>query len=116
MLAGLFLAAGFLTSFAALGFVACVGVNQATTGVRNPYKAVRASFNAETGFPLGEGLERANVEFDEQTKTVSRRAVTATELTDQGIQVTSGLTAGEWIAIAGVHYLEEGQTVKLLGQ
>ncbi len=54
--------------------------------------------------------------IDEQTKTVSRRAVTATELTDQGIQVTSGLTAGEWIATAGVHYLEEGQRVKRLGQ
>ncbi len=54
--------------------------------------------------------------IDEQTNTVSRRAVTATELTGRGIQVTSGLNPGDWIATAGVQYLEEGQKVKLLGQ
>jgi multidrug efflux pump subunit AcrA (membrane-fusion protein) len=53
---------------------------------------------------------------DEQAKTVSRRAITAGELTERGILVTEGLSAGEWVATAGVHYLREGQPVRLLEQ
>ena len=52
--------------------------------------------------------------IDEGSKTVSRREVTASELTDRGIKVAAGLEPGEWIATAGVHYLEEGQAVSLL--
>ena len=52
--------------------------------------------------------------IDEQAKTVQKREVTVGELTDLGIQVKEGLKAGEWIATAGVHYLKEGQKVKIL--
>lgn len=52
--------------------------------------------------------------IDEQAKTVQKREVKVGELTDLGIQVTEGLKAGEWIATAGVHYLKEGQKIKIL--
>ena len=52
--------------------------------------------------------------FDEQTKNIIRRQVTAGELTDYGVQIREGLKPGEWVVTAGVSYLKEGQTVKLL--
>ena len=52
--------------------------------------------------------------IDEQTKTVSRREVKTGKLTDRGIMITNGLISGEWIATAGVHYLREGQQVRIL--
>ena len=54
--------------------------------------------------------------IDESAKTVSRRAVTAGELTERGVLVSEGLSADEWIATAGVHYLREGQPVRILEQ
>ena len=52
--------------------------------------------------------------IDEQAKTVQRRQVKVGELTDLGIQIKEGLKAGDWIATAGVHFLKEGQKVKIL--
>jgi RND family efflux transporter MFP subunit len=52
--------------------------------------------------------------FDEQAATVSRREVVIGELTDKGVPVEGGLTPGEWVVIAGVSYLVEGQSVRLL--
>jgi len=52
--------------------------------------------------------------IDEQAKTVQKRQVKVGELTDLGIQIIEGLKAGDWIATAGVHYLAEGQKVKIL--
>jgi RND family efflux transporter MFP subunit len=54
--------------------------------------------------------------IDEQAKTVSKREVTTGKLTDTGIMVTDGLEAGEWIATAGVNYLREGMTVRILAE
>jgi len=48
---------------------------------------------------------------DEQAKTVSRRQVTTGPLTDLGVSIAAGLEPDELIATAGVHYLEEGQSV-----
>lgn len=50
---------------------------------------------------------------DEQAGTVSRRAVVTGILKSTGLIIEEGLTAGEWIAIAGVHRLREGQSVRL---
>lgn len=50
--------------------------------------------------------------LDEGSMTVSRRAVELGRLTARGIRAT-GVTAGEWVATAGVHTLEEGQRVRL---
>jgi multidrug efflux pump subunit AcrA (membrane-fusion protein) len=52
--------------------------------------------------------------IDEKTATVSRRAVVTGELVEGGIIIKEGLKPGEWIAIAGVHSLREGQKVRIL--
>jgi RND family efflux transporter MFP subunit len=52
--------------------------------------------------------------IDEASKTVSRREVEPGEITPRGIVIRSGVNAGEWIAAAGVHYLREGQQVRIL--
>ena len=54
--------------------------------------------------------------IDDQTQTATRRAVTTGELTETGIIIMEGLKSGEWIAIAGVHSLREGQQVRILEQ
>ena len=52
--------------------------------------------------------------IDEASMKVARREVTAESLAEGGIRITEGLQIGEWIAIAGVHYLKEGETVRIL--
>ncbi len=54
--------------------------------------------------------------IDESTLTVQKRAVTPGPLTDRGIKITGGLQPGVWIATAGVHYLKDGQKVRILEQ
>ena len=54
--------------------------------------------------------------IDETSSTVKRRDVEVGELTDRGIQIRTGLEAGEWVATAGVHYLREGQKIRILAQ
>lgn len=54
--------------------------------------------------------------IDLTSNTVSRRAIQTGMLTNVGIGVKSGLSAGEWIATAGVHYLAEGQQVRILSE
>ncbi len=45
---------------------------------------------------------------------LERRPVSTGDLTRQGVMVTDGLSAGEWIVTAGVHSVHEGQTVRIL--
>ncbi|MDJ0950426.1 MAG: efflux RND transporter periplasmic adaptor subunit [Alphaproteobacteria bacterium] len=52
--------------------------------------------------------------IDEQAKTVSRREIVIDALQDTGVPVKKGLKAGEWIAVAGAHFLKEGQKVEIL--
>jgi RND family efflux transporter MFP subunit len=54
--------------------------------------------------------------IDDQSKTASRRAVTTGQLTETGIIIKDGLKPGQWIALAGVHSLREGQQVRILEQ
>ena len=54
--------------------------------------------------------------IDEKTLTVSKKEVTTGKLTDSGIEVITGLHEGDVIVIAGVHYLKEGQQVRISGQ
>ncbi len=54
--------------------------------------------------------------IDESTLTVQKRAVTPGPFTDHGIKITAGLQPGVWIATAGVHYLKDGQKVRILEQ
>lgn len=54
--------------------------------------------------------------IDKPAGTVSRRQVTLGELANNGIVVTQGLKAGEWVATAGVHSLRAGQKVRILAR
>ena len=47
---------------------------------------------------------------------LKRRPVKTGDLTRHGVLVTDGLKAGEWIVTAGVHSVEEGETVRILKQ
>ena len=52
--------------------------------------------------------------IDDKVKKVSKREVKTGKLLDSGIEVLEGIQPGEWIATAGVHYLKEGQQVRIL--
>jgi multidrug efflux pump subunit AcrA (membrane-fusion protein) len=52
--------------------------------------------------------------IEETSMTVKRRAVIVESLSDTGVTIGEGLQPGEWIATAGVHYLEEGQKIRIL--
>ena len=54
--------------------------------------------------------------IDDASKQVSRRDVRTGQLTDHGIEITDGLKPGEWIVVAGVNSIKEGQQVRILGQ
>ena len=52
--------------------------------------------------------------IDETSGVVSRRTVVLGPLTDSGQEILDGLESGETIATAGVHFLREGQQVRIL--
>lgn len=52
--------------------------------------------------------------IDQSSLTVSKRQITVDKVGDYGMRVLSGISSGDYIASAGVHYLFEGQKVKLL--
>jgi len=80
----------------------------------SPYVAILIPTSAV--FTVGEDKQNFVWVIDEITGRVSKRNVTLEQLTSQGIQVSQGISSGEWIAIAGVHSLKEGQKVEILGQ
>jgi multidrug efflux pump subunit AcrA (membrane-fusion protein) len=51
--------------------------------------------------------------IDEKGGQVILRKVTVGKLSDNGIMIDEGLKPGEWVAIAGVHSLQEGQKVRI---
>ena len=51
---------------------------------------------------------------DESSMTVARREIRTGLLSDAGVRVEEGLSAGETIVIAGIRSLKEGQKVKFL--
>ena len=52
--------------------------------------------------------------IDEASNKVASRSVETGELTNQGIEITSGLETGEWVVTAGVNTLKEGQQIRIL--
>jgi RND family efflux transporter MFP subunit len=52
--------------------------------------------------------------LDPEAGTVHRREIRTGNLTRFGPMVLDGVAPGEWVVIAGVHYLAEGQKVRLL--
>ena len=51
---------------------------------------------------------------DEASMTLVQKPVEVSLLSDTGVLVRSGLTTGEWLVIAGVHSVSEGQKVRIL--
>ena len=58
----------------ALAYLAALALTWALTGAVNPYKAPRATFNAETGYPVGAGSASAVARFDSPTSSRPRRS------------------------------------------
>ena len=52
--------------------------------------------------------------IDETSKTLKSREVETGQLTHYGILIRSGLSAGEWVVVKGVHSVHEGQVVRIL--
>ena len=52
--------------------------------------------------------------FDPSSSAVQKKRVTISGFRDNAVIVASGVQAGDIVAIAGVSFLEDGQTVKLL--
>ncbi len=65
-------------------------------------------------FTSGESRDTYVWIINDQSNTVSKRKVITDRLTDHGQIVAEGLEPGELIATAGVHYLKEGQKIKIL--
>ena len=61
-----------------------------------------------------EGKQYAWV-IDSETNAVSQREIQVGDLTGDNIRVLGGLEKGETIAISGVHFLQPGMQVRLLG-
>ena len=77
------------------------------TGMEIPVAAVFSKENKDKTFVWV---------FDEASGTVNKREVQTEGLAANGIKIKQGLSSGEWVVVAGVHYLREGQKVKLLEQ
>ena len=54
--------------------------------------------------------------YDPETSTLKRTAIEDGGIRDSDVVVTSGLKAGDIIAVAGVSFLRDGQKVRLLAQ
>jgi RND family efflux transporter MFP subunit len=67
-------------------------------------------------FSPAAGTENYVWVIDPARNTVSRREVELGSLVSTGIIIQSGLQTGELIATAGVHFLQEGQTVRPVSQ
>lgn len=61
---------------------------------------------------VGEGSEAQVFIYHSDTKRVERRFVTIGRLTAQGVEILSGLEAGEQIVAAGVSFLSDGMQVR----
>ena len=82
---------------------------EGTEGLKFLYVPVSAVFSHE-------GDQTYVWIIDPETKTVSKREVKTEGLSNTGVPVKDGLEPGDWIAIAGVHFLKEGQKVEIMEQ
>ena len=91
---------------------------QASGEVQQPEESQQQGIEVPIGAVFTPDTEKQNYVWviDDQAKTVTRRAVATGQLTEVGIIIMQGLKPGEWIALAGVHSLREGQQVSILEQ
>jgi len=118
---------GVATSDRASTFPVTVLLSRENANIRAGMAAqVGFSFAAEGGrerfvvppVAVGEDREGRFVYTVEPAKddlgTVHRKTVTTGELSDEGLDVLSGLTDGDLLVTAGISRIEDGMTVKLL--
>lgn len=77
-------------------------------------EAARVEIPVSATFTQGSAGQTFVWIVDEQSQTLSRRAVKTGALTDRGIAVLEGLEPGEWLVTAGVNSAKEGQKVRIL--
>jgi len=51
---------------------------------------------------------------DEASNTLASREVQMGRLTSKGVLIRSGISAGDWVVVKGVHSVDEGQTVRIM--
>jgi RND family efflux transporter MFP subunit len=101
---------------AAEGVVALPGMAcQVTAELSIPEEGIGATVEVPETAILEDGESTYVWLIDETTKKVSRLPVEVGELTPLGVTV-SGPIDGQWIATAGVHYLRDGQEVRLIDE
>lgn len=82
--------AGRIAGTIALFYLAALGLTWALTGAVNPYKAPRATFNSETGYPVGDGSASAAARFD-STDELATSSLVLEPLFDGGLTVYAAL-------------------------
>ncbi len=65
-------------------------------------------------FSTGEDSQSFVWVVDSDSNTISKQKVDVDKLTESGMVISSGIEPGEWIAVAGVNYLKDGQEVRVL--
>ena len=96
------------------GMTAEVDVTYSGTSKTGNYqRAIQIPISAILAGPGEQGFVFV---FDPNTNTVNKRQVQTENILDNQIFISKGLTTGEIIAIAGVTFLRDGQTVSLLEQ
>ena len=83
---------------------------------RLPVDAQEVGMNipATALFNKGEGGGSYVFVVNEQSMTLEQRPVEISMLSESGVLVKSGIEAGEWLVIAGVHSVSDGQAVRIL--
>jgi multidrug efflux pump subunit AcrA (membrane-fusion protein) len=90
------------------------GMTGIVTGRGDPAKVISAPGHVvPTAAVFDREGKRMVWVYDPTSKTVQSREITVLGTTPFGINV-SGVEVGEWVVNAGVHYLDENQTVRLL--
>jgi RND family efflux transporter MFP subunit len=86
------------------------------TGFTIPISAVlvEGSFNIEKDYDPFEPREVTVFLYDPDTQTAKKQQVSIGGIRDNQVIIVAGLKQGDRVAIAGVSFLREGQTVKLL--
>jgi RND family efflux transporter MFP subunit len=88
---------------------------EVTGDVALPEEQEQAAIEIPTNAVFSDKTELSFVwVIDTSSNTVHKREVQLGRLTDYGVTILRGLEAGEIIATAGVHFLEEGQEIRIL--
>jgi RND family efflux transporter MFP subunit len=83
---------------------------------RLPQQAREVGINVPATALFGDGDAHQSYVFivDENTMTLIKRPVEVSLPSTTGMLVKSGLEVGEWLVIAGVHSISEGQQVRIM--